>query len=111
MVLREWARDAHATVQAVRAAVRHVADDPSSLGDDEWLALLGASGAELDELCALADDARRTITGDELTFVVNRNLDTSVVGSGSRSPVCFPTRRNATRTLRSAAGSCRSSPA
>ncbi len=82
MVLREWARDAHATVQAVRAAVRHVADDPSSLGDDEWLALLGASGAELDELCALADDARRTITGDELTFVVNRNLDTSVVGSG-----------------------------
>ena len=59
MVLREWARDAHATAQAARAALRHVADDPASLTDEQWVALLGASGAELEQLCALADDTRR----------------------------------------------------
>ncbi|MEE4024837.1 FO synthase [Gordonia sp. PKS22-38] len=83
MVLREWARDAHAAVGAAREALRHVADDPASLTDDEWVALLGASGTELDELCALADAARRAVTPtDTLTFVVNRNLDTAVVAAG-----------------------------
>ncbi|MFW0786655.1 FO synthase [Gordonia sp. CPCC 206044] len=83
MVLREWARDAHAAAEDTRAALRHVADDPASLTDDEWVALLGASGSQLDELCATADSARRSVTDpDALTFVVNRNLDTTVVASG-----------------------------
>ncbi|WAC56140.1 FO synthase [Gordonia sp. SL306] len=83
MVLREWARDAHAAVDEAREALRHVADDPASLTDDEWVALLGASGPELEALCALADAARREVTDpDTVTFVVNRNLDTAVVAAG-----------------------------
>ncbi|GAB91090.1 hypothetical protein [Gordonia rhizosphera] len=82
MVLREWARDAQASAEEARVALRHVADDPSSLSDDEWVALLGAAGAELDELCELADGARRQVTDpDALTFVVNRNLDTAVIAT------------------------------
>ncbi|AZG48740.1 FO synthase [Gordonia insulae] len=82
MVLREWARDAHAAVDEAREALRHVADDPASLTDDEWVALLGATGSELDALCALADSARRRVTdGESLTFVVNRNLDTAVIAA------------------------------
>ncbi|MYR04950.1 FO synthase [Gordonia sp. SID5947] len=83
MVLREWARDAHAAVDEAREALRHVADDPASMTDDEWVALLGASGPELEALCALADSARREVTDpDTVTFVVNRNLDTAVVSAG-----------------------------
>ncbi|MDL9944012.1 FO synthase [Gordonia sp. ABSL11-1] len=83
MVLREWARDAHAAAEEAREALRHVSDDPATLTDDEWVTLLGASGLELDTLCALADTARRKVVdADALTFVVNRNLDTTVVASG-----------------------------
>ena len=83
MVLREWARDAHAAAEEAREALRHVSDDPATLTDDEWVTLLGASGPELDTLCALADTARRKVVdADALTFVVNRNLDTTVVASG-----------------------------
>lgn len=83
MVLREWARDAHAAAEEAREALRRVSDDPAALTDDEWVALLGASGPELDALCALADTARRKVVdADALTFVVNRNLDTTVVASG-----------------------------
>ncbi|MFW0792563.1 FO synthase [Gordonia sp. CPCC 205515] len=87
MVLREWAADTLAEVDDVRAALQHVADDPSSLTDPEWVALLGASGPELDELCALADAARARVTDPAaLTFVVNRNFDTSVVAADRQGP-------------------------
>lgn len=84
MVLREWARDAVAETADVRAALRRAATDPASLTDGEWVALLGADGTELDELCAIADSARQTVTDpDALTFVVNRNFDTTVIASGA----------------------------
>ncbi|GAC66440.1 hypothetical protein [Gordonia soli] len=81
MVLREWARDDLAPVADVRAALRRVAVDPSALTDDEWVALLGADGDELEELAALADAARRRSVSDPeaLTFVVNRNMETASV--------------------------------
>lgn len=87
MVLREWAADTYAAVDDVRAALRQVADDPASLTDDAWVALLGASGPELDELCALADVARRQVTDPQtVTFVVNRNFDTAVVAAERSGP-------------------------
>lgn len=56
------------------------AGGPAALTDAEWIALLGADGAELDELCALADAARQAVTDPgTLTFVVNRNVDTAAV--------------------------------
>ncbi|MGP3705473.1 FO synthase [Gordonia paraffinivorans] len=84
MVLRAWADDTTAPTERVTAALRQLRDDPTALGPDAldtegWVALLGASGSGLEELCELADAVRRRVTDPEaLTFVVNRNLDTAV---------------------------------
>ncbi|BAL88690.1 hypothetical protein AMIS_34700 [Actinoplanes missouriensis 431] len=53
------------------------------LTDAEAVELLGADGADLEDLCARADALRRDLVGDTLTFVVNRNLDTERVGAGT----------------------------
>ena len=42
-----------------RAALRRALDDPAGLTDDEYLALMTATGVDLDAVCALADDVRR----------------------------------------------------
>ena len=64
------------------AAAKH----PASLPDDGYAALLGADGPELAELSELADSLRLQAVGDELTYVVNRNLDTAAVaGTGPAS--------------------------
>ena len=52
---------------AVHAALRHAEADPAGLTDAEYLALLGADGADLDALAALADDVRRQVNGDDVT--------------------------------------------
>nr|WP_179797967.1 FO synthase [Actinomycetospora corticicola] len=59
--------------------MRAAAEDPAGLPDDGYVALLGADGEELEELAALADSVRRRTVGDELTVVVNRNLDPALV--------------------------------
>jgi 5-amino-6-(D-ribitylamino)uracil---L-tyrosine 4-hydroxyphenyl transferase len=53
------------------------------LTDAEAIELLSADGAALDELCARADALRSELTGDDVTFVVNRNFDTERVGAGT----------------------------
>ncbi|GLY02791.1 MULTISPECIES: FO synthase [Actinoplanes] len=55
----------------------------AALSDAEAVRLLGADGDELEDLCARADALRRELAGDDLTFVVNRNLDTAKVGAGT----------------------------
>jgi FO synthase subunit 2 len=63
--------------------LRAAAADPAALPDDGYQALLGADGGQLDELGELADTLRQQAAGDDLTYVVNRNLDPSAVaGSG-----------------------------
>lgn len=52
---------------------------PAALSDAEYVQLLGADGDDLAALCRLADDVRHRVIGDELTYVVNRNLDTGQV--------------------------------
>ena len=52
---------------------------PAGLPDEGYAALLGADGAQLDELAELADSLRRQAVGDTLTYVVNRNLDPPAV--------------------------------
>jgi FO synthase len=60
--------------------------DPASLPDEGYEALLGADGEPLEELCELADSLRRQAVGDDLTYAVNRNLDTAAVaGADPRS--------------------------
>lgn len=87
MTLRSsWAEDTRLSGTKVSSALRRVAGDPASVNDREWSYLLQAQGADLDELCALADDARRTAVGDQLTFVANRNLDTTAVVALDQDP-------------------------
>ncbi len=44
--------------------------------DHEEIALLfTARGTELSELCKVADELRRVVNGDEVTYVVNRNIN------------------------------------
>ncbi|MFF5052023.1 bifunctional FO biosynthesis protein CofGH [Micromonospora sp. NPDC000663] len=65
------------------AGLRLAADDPAALlepgNTDAALALFGADGPALDELCRLADDVRRDTVGDDVTYVVNRNINFSNV--------------------------------
>ncbi|WP_431923933.1 bifunctional FO biosynthesis protein CofGH [Micromonospora wenchangensis] len=67
----------------LRAGLRLAADDPAALLEprhaDAALALFGADGPALDELCRLADDVRRDTVGDDVTYVVNRNINFSNV--------------------------------
>ncbi|MFI1734260.1 bifunctional FO biosynthesis protein CofGH [Streptomyces acidicola] len=69
----------------VREALRTAADDPTRLTDDEALALLHADGTALDALCRVADDVRKSVVGDEVTYIVTRNINfTNVCYTGCR---------------------------
>lgn len=52
--------------------------DPAGLPDSAYEALLGAEGEVLEELCTVADRVRSELVGDQVSFVVNRNLDSSL---------------------------------
>jgi FO synthase len=66
---------------ALRAAER----DPAGVTDEQALALITAEDADLDAVCRLADDLRRDTVGDEVTYVVNRNINfTNVCYVGCR---------------------------
>ncbi|CAO5147798.1 7,8-didemethyl-8-hydroxy-5-deazariboflavin synthase / 5-amino-6-(D-ribitylamino)uracil--L-tyrosine 4-hydroxyphenyl transferase [Frankia sp. AiPs1] len=69
----------------LRAALRHAGTNPSGLSDAEALTLFGARGAALEELCLLADGLRRDAVGDDVTYIVNRNINfTNVCYTGCR---------------------------
>ncbi|MGK5639312.1 bifunctional FO biosynthesis protein CofGH [Streptomyces sp. URMC 126] len=69
----------------VRTALKQAADDPTRLTDAEALALLHADGPALDALCGIADDLRRATVGDDVTYIVTRNINfTNVCYTGCR---------------------------
>jgi FO synthase len=69
----------------VSAALRSAERDPGGLSDEDALALLQADGAELEALAGLADDLRRDAVGDDVTYVVTRNINfTNVCYTGCR---------------------------
>ncbi|MGW2897879.1 bifunctional FO biosynthesis protein CofGH [Streptomyces sp. NPDC001212] len=69
----------------VRQALRTAADDPTKLTDDEALALLHADGPALDALCRIADDVRKSVVGEDVTYIVTRNINfTNVCYTGCR---------------------------
>jgi FO synthase len=69
----------------VAAALRQAERDPAGLTDDQAIALLGADGGDLDALAAIADGLRREVNGDDVTFVVTRNINfTNVCYTGCR---------------------------
>jgi FO synthase len=69
----------------VRQALRTAADDPTRLTDAEALALFHADGPALDALCRIADDVRKSVVGDDVTYIVTRNINfTNVCYTGCR---------------------------
>ncbi|UYQ62731.1 bifunctional FO biosynthesis protein CofGH [Streptomyces peucetius] len=69
----------------LKAALGTAADDPTRLTDDEALALLHADGPALDALTRIADELRRDVVGDDVTYIVTRNINfTNVCYTGCR---------------------------
>ncbi|MGK5681002.1 bifunctional FO biosynthesis protein CofGH [Actinoplanes sp. URMC 104] len=87
---------AHITTEAPRrlekdvlAGLKLAASDPAKLllpeHEDAAMALFNADGEALDELARIADDLRRQVNGDDITYVVNRNINfTNVCYVGCR---------------------------
>ncbi|GAB3780536.1 bifunctional FO biosynthesis protein CofGH [Nocardioides ungokensis] len=70
--------DGHAALAAAEA-------DPGNLSDEHALTLMTAEGELLDQVCRLADALRRDAVGDDVTYVVNRNINfTNVCYVGCR---------------------------
>ncbi len=71
--------------RAVAAVLRRAERDPAGISDADALTLFTATGTDLDAVCAFADDLRRDTVGDEVTYVVNRNVNfTNVCYTGCR---------------------------
>ncbi|MFE9327341.1 bifunctional FO biosynthesis protein CofGH [Nocardia sp. NPDC052278] len=88
--IREQARDLAVAAPErldsdVLAALRAAENDPAGLTDAEYLALATAEGPALDAVAALADQLRRDVNGDDVTYVVNRNINfTNICYTGCR---------------------------
>jgi FO synthase len=67
-------------------ALRLAARDLAAMSDSVAMTLFDAMpGAEIDALAELADDVRRDTVGDDVTYVVNRNINfTNVCYTGCR---------------------------
>ncbi|GLZ01097.1 FO synthase [Actinoplanes sp. NBRC 103695] len=67
----------------VLAGLKLAAENPAALlleaNEDKAMALFNAEGSALDELARIADDVRRDVNGDDITYVVNRNINFSNV--------------------------------
>jgi FO synthase len=69
----------------VAAALRQAERNPAALTDDQAVALLSADGPDLEALARLADALRREVIGDDVTYVVTRNINfTNVCYTGCR---------------------------
>ncbi|MBI2243770.1 MAG: bifunctional FO biosynthesis protein CofGH, partial [Nocardioides sp.] len=68
-----------------REAMAAAESDPGNLCDEHALTLMTAEGPLLEQVCRLADDLRKEAVGEEVTYVVNRNLNfTNVCYVGCR---------------------------
>jgi FO synthase len=86
---RRWAerrRDPKRLEGDIRRGLKKAtAGRPDDINDEEAIALFQAEGEALEALCAVADDLRRDVAGDDVTYVVNRNINfTNVCYTGCR---------------------------
>ena len=69
----------------VAAALRSAERDPAGCSDAQYFALATADGPALDAVAALADSLRSDAVGDDVTFVINRNINfTNICYTGCR---------------------------
>ncbi|MBJ7357950.1 bifunctional FO biosynthesis protein CofGH [Nocardioides sp.] len=67
------------------SALQAAEKDPGNLSDEHALTLMTAEGELLEQVVRLADDLRRETVGDDVTYVVNRNINfTNVCYVGCR---------------------------
>jgi FO synthase len=89
-VTKAWDRRPRRAPARIEAEVKGAlsiaaAGGGGTLSDAACLALFEAEGPGLDALCRTADDLRREAVGDEITYVVNRNINfTNVCYTGCR---------------------------
>jgi FO synthase len=68
-----------------KAALAQAEADPARLTDAQALLLLTAEEPALEEVCRIADGYRRKVVGEDVTYVVNRNINfTNVCYTGCR---------------------------
>jgi FO synthase len=66
-------------------ALKQAEDDPRRLTDEQALTLMTADGEALDEVRRIADTLRKATVGDDVTYVVNRNINfTNICYTGCR---------------------------
>ncbi len=71
--------------RALQLASHSPADLARVENHDLAVELMSVDGAALEELCRIADDVRRDAVGDEVTYIVNRNINfTNVCYTGCR---------------------------
>jgi FO synthase len=69
----------------IRQTLARAENNPAGLSDADYLKLLSSEGPELEALAALADSVRAQSVGDEVRYVVNRNINfTNVCYTGCR---------------------------
>jgi FO synthase len=69
----------------IAAALRQAERNPAGLTDEAAVALLAADGADLEALASIADALRREVMGDDVSYVVTRNINfTNVCYTGCR---------------------------
>jgi FO synthase len=79
---------------ALKTALAAAERDPGNLSEADALALIHADGPALEALASLADGLRRDAVGDDVTYIVNRNINfTNVCYTGCRF-CAFAQRRN-----------------
>ncbi|WP_153506171.1 bifunctional FO biosynthesis protein CofGH [Cumulibacter manganitolerans] len=86
-VRQPGARGSSATMRAEFVAALSAAEDRQAAMTDAQAAVLfdAQDGAEVDALAQLADELRRDAVGDDITYVVNRNINfTNVCYTGCR---------------------------
>ncbi|HEY2445838.1 MAG TPA: 5-amino-6-(D-ribitylamino)uracil--L-tyrosine 4-hydroxyphenyl transferase CofH [Rhizomicrobium sp.] len=67
-----------ASERAIDSAVARAIDNSlqgTALSEDEITTLFSARGADFDAVCAAADRLRRSVNGDTVSYIVNRNIN------------------------------------
>jgi FO synthase len=77
---RPWAAPS-APVGRRHGVLERAAADPAGLSDSDYVALLGSDGPQLEALAELAHELRVDSVGGDVSFVINRNLDSSLLGT------------------------------
>jgi FO synthase len=90
LVTQDWVervrRPPERLATEIKRALSKAADGrPDDVSDQEALALFEAEGEALEALAQVADDLRREEVGDDITYVINRNINfTNVCYTGCR---------------------------